>query len=148
MSPFGYNETVAQEYFPMTREEITASNIFHYSDYESPFPKVEKIIPANKLPEDIKDIPDDILNWAIECEVTKKPYRIIRQELDFYRKHSLPIPRRHPDQRHLDRMKLRNPRKLHERKCDHCGVNMITTYSPERTEKVYCDDCYKKEILN
>ena len=90
MSPFGYNETVAQEYFPMTREEITASNIFHYSDYESPFRKVEKIIPANKLPEDIKDIPDDILNWAIECEVTKKPYRIIRQELDFYRKHSLP----------------------------------------------------------
>ena len=30
--------------------------------------------------------PDDIINWAIECEVTKKPYRIIKQELDFYRK--------------------------------------------------------------
>lgn len=30
--------------------------------------------------EDVKsitDIPDDILNWAIECEVTKKPFRII-----------------------------------------------------------------------
>jgi len=60
------------------------------------------------------------LNWAIECEITKKPFKIIREELEFYRKHNLPIPRRHPDQRHLDRMKLRNPRKLFMRKCDKC----------------------------
>ncbi len=120
MSPFGYNETVAQEYFPLTREEITESGIFNWSDYEAPFPTVEKVIPASKLPDTIDSIPDDILNWAIECEVTGRPFRIIRQELEFYRKHSLPIPRRHPDQRHLDRMALRNPRKLYERQCDKC----------------------------
>jgi len=79
---------------------------------------VDKIIPASKLPENIADIPDDILNWAIECEITKKPFRIIKEELAFYRKHNLPIPRRHPDQRHLDRMSLRNPRKLFARICD------------------------------
>lgn len=56
------------------------------------------------LPEDISKIPDDILNWAIECEVTKKPFRIIKQELEFYRKHNIPIPRRHPDQRYIDRL--------------------------------------------
>lgn len=70
----------------------------------APLPKVDKTIAAKKLPEDIVEIPDDILNWAIECEVTKKPFRIIRQELEFYRKHSLPIPKRHPDQRRIDRM--------------------------------------------
>jgi len=64
-----------------------------------PFPRVEKTIPASKLPSDISEIPDDILNWAVECEITKKPFRIIKQELEFYRKHSLPIPKRHPDQR-------------------------------------------------
>jgi hypothetical protein len=69
---------------------------------------VSKILPASKLPENIKDIPDDILNWAIECETTGKPFRIIKQEFDFYRKQSLPIPKRHPDQRHLDRMKQRS----------------------------------------
>ena len=103
MSPFGYNETVASEYYPLTRSEALSQG-FNWSDYEAPFPKVEKIIQASLLPKDISKIPDDILNWAIECEVTKKPFRIIKQELDFYRKHSLPIPRRHPDQRHLDRM--------------------------------------------
>jgi hypothetical protein len=157
ISPFGYNETVAQEYFPMTREETLAKG-FIWSDYEPPFPKVEKTIPASKLPENIEDVPDDILNWAIECEITKRPFRIIKQELDFYRKHRLPIPKRHPDQRHLDRMALRNPRKLFERTCDcpDCAKNhaapdgkptkFLTTYSPDRSEKVYCEKCYAKEI--
>jgi hypothetical protein len=58
----------------------------------------------------------------------------------------LPIPRRHPDQRHLDRMALRNPRKLFDRKCDKCQVDMKTTYAPERKETVYCEECYNKEV--
>ena len=45
---------------------------------------------------------------------------LIPQELDFYRKHNLPILKIHPDQRHLDRMKLRNPRKIFKRDCDKC----------------------------
>ena len=145
MSPFGYNETVANEYFPLSKKEAK-KQWFNWSDYEAPFPKVEKIIPADKLPENISDIPDDILNWAIECEVTKKPFRIIKPELEFYRKHNLPIPRRHPDQRHWDRMNLRNPRKLHERSCDKCEKSIQTTYSPERKETVYCEACYNEAI--
>jgi len=86
------------------------------------------------------------LNWAIECEITKKPFRIIKQELEFYRKYNLPIPRRHPDQRHLDRMSLRNPRHLYTRNCDKCKKEIQTTYSPERPEIVYCQDCYEKEV--
>ena len=168
LSPFWYNETVANEYFPIEiktglskkdikyidREWNTYKDlkeawerpVFKYSTYESPKPKVEKIIPASKLPDDIKEIPDDILNRAIECEITKKPFRIIRKELEFYRKHNLPIPRRHPDQRHLDRMKLRNPRKLYDRLCDKCGKDIKTTYAPERPEIVYCEECYNKEM--
>jgi hypothetical protein len=57
------------------------------------------------LPEDTAKIPDDILNWAIDCEDTGKPFRIVRQELEFYRKHSLPIPRKHPDQRYREKLK-------------------------------------------
>ncbi len=148
ISPFWYNETVAMEYFPLTPEKVRG---FNWSNYETPFPKVDKIIPANKLPDTISEIPDDILNWAIESELESTDgfsplYRIIGQELEFYRKHNLPIPRRHPDQRHLDRMSLRNPRKLYDRKCDKCWVDMKTTYSPERPEKVYCEKCYEKEI--
>jgi len=163
ISPFWYNETVAMEYFPLTPPltppcegggleqvpPLTRGRLgggFNWSTYEPPFPKVQKIIPANKLPYDIKQIPDDILNWAIECEITKKPFRIIKQELEFYRRKNLPIPKRHPDQRHLDRMNLRNPMKLFDRKCDKCKIDIKTTYSPNRPEKVYCDTCYSLEI--
>lgn len=145
ISPFWYNETLANEYFPLKKEEAI-KNLFNWSDYESPFPKVDKIIPASKLPDKISDIPDDILNRAVECEITKKPFRIIKQELEFYRKHNLPIPRKHPDQRHLDRMTLRNPRKLYDRKCDKCGKDIKTTYAPDRSEIIYCEVCYNKEI--
>lgn len=144
ISPFGYNETVASEYFPLTKQEVVEGSIFNWSDYEAPFPRVEKIIKASMLPDDISKIPDDILNWAIECEATGKPFRIIPQELEFYRKHHISIPHRHPDQRHLDRMSLRNPRKLFERQCDCCQKDIITTYSPVRSETVYCEECYLK----
>ena len=145
MSPFGYNETVANEYFELTKTEAISEG-FNWSDYEALFPKVEKIIPANKLPNDINDIPDDILNWAIRCEVTNKPFRVIAQELAFYRKHNLPVPRRHPETRHAGRSKLRNRRKLFDRTCDKCNKDLQSSYASDRPETVYCESCYHKEI--
>ena len=100
LSPFGYNETVAQEYFPLTKEEALAK-WFKRSDHEAPFPKT-----------DSKDV--------IICEVSGKPFRLIPQEIEFYKKHNLPFPTKHPDVRHAERMKLRNPRKLRDRKCAKC----------------------------
>ncbi len=104
-SHFGYNQTMNMIKYPLSKEKALSQG-FAWSDYESPFPKVEKTIPASKLPHDISQIPDDILNWAIECEVTWRPFRIVRAELEFYRKHSLPIPRKHPDERYKERTKI------------------------------------------
>lgn len=147
MSPYGYNESEAMEYYPIDKEDVVKNWIFKWSDYIAPVPKVDKTIPGNKIPDDVSIIPDDVLNWAIECEVTKRPFRIIKQELEFYRKHWLPLPRRHPDQRHRDRMNLRHERNLYNRHCDKCQKVITTTYHPERPEKIFCEACYSK-ILN
>ena len=145
ISPFWYNETIAQEYYPL--EKWNALNLgYNWSTFEQPIPKVEKIIPANKLPNYISDIPDDVLNWAIECEVTKRPFKIMKAELDFYRKHGLFIPRKHPDIRHLDRMKLKNEMKIYNRKCEKCWENIKSTYNPNKKEIIYCEKCYEKLI--
>ncbi|MDD5470188.1 MAG: hypothetical protein PHO92_05330, partial [Candidatus Peribacteraceae bacterium] len=82
-SPFAYNESVAQEYFPMTKAEVETRG-WKWRDEKDEMQKAEKIIPAAKLPASIEDIPDDILNWAIKCETTGRPFRIIKQELAFY----------------------------------------------------------------
>ncbi|MDD5623829.1 MAG: hypothetical protein PHI23_03920 [Candidatus Peribacteraceae bacterium] len=145
ISPFTYNESVAQEYFPLTREEVEEHG-WKWKEEKDEMPKVSKVIPAQKLPDSIEEVPDDILNWAIECEATKRPFKIIRQELDFYRKMRLPIPHFHPDERHRRRMALRNPRKLWKRSCAKCGKEIETTYAPERPEIVYCENCYLKEV--
>jgi hypothetical protein len=50
---------------------------------------------------------DDIIRQVIICEISGRPFMIQKAELEFYRKHNLPIPRRHPDVRHEERMKLR-----------------------------------------
>ena len=112
-SPFGYNETVAWYEFAMTPQEAK-NKWYNWLEYTPDTLKVEKIIPASQLPDDIADIPDDILNWAVECEVTKRPFKILSAELEFYRKKGFPIPKRHPDQRHFDRYALRWDRKISE----------------------------------
>lgn len=156
---FAYNETVAQEYFPLSKEEVLKRG-WKWRDETDEMPKVERIIPASQLPDAIDDVPDlsapstmlgtgsalakadDILQWAIECEATKRPFKIIKQELEFYRKMRLPVPRLHPDERHRRRMALRNPRKLWDRECAKCGNPITTSYPPERPEIVYCESCY------
>ena len=145
ISPFAYNESIAQEYFPLTQEAVQ-KNGWQWQEHAEEAPKVDKIIPATKLPDAIDDIPDDIENWAIECAATKRPFRIIRKELDLLKRIGLPMHHLHPDERYKRRMALRNPRKLWNRECGRCGKAISTSYSPERPEKVVCEECYLKEV--
>lgn len=145
LSPFAYNETIAQEYFPLTKESAMKRG-WRWRDETEETPKTGKTIPGQKLPEDIAGVPDDILNWPIVCEATGRPFQIVKQELDFYRKMQIPAPHLHPDERHRMRMACRNPYKLWNRTCMKCQKPIETTYSPERPEIVYCEECYLKEV--
>jgi hypothetical protein len=145
MSPFGYNETVAQEYFPLTKEEVLKRG-YGWKEEEnpphSPFGKGGGI----PVPDDIKEVDESILKQILYCDATGRGYKIQKSELDFYQKMDLPIPRLHPDERHKQRMVLRNPRKLWERACADCEKVFQTTYAPERPEKVLCESCYLKVV--
>lgn len=144
-APFGYNESLAHEYVPLTKEQALQRGFLWRDDVDQPI-EVRKKIPAERLPDMIDDIPDDVLNWAITCDATQRPYRVIRRELDYYRRMRLPIPHLHPDERHRRRMKLRNPRRIWDRKCQKCNTPIQTTYPPERTEVVCCEQCYLQAV--
>lgn len=145
MSPFSYNQTVAQDSFPLNKERVL-KNGWNWSDSEPEQPQVSKTVKADEIPGAINDVPDDIVNWAITGEVTGKPFKVVSQELEFYRKMKVPVPHRHPNQRHKERVEQLNPRKLWDRKCDKCEAPIKTTFAPERPEKVYCETCYLKEV--
>ncbi len=145
VAPFAYNETMLMEHFPLSKEAVTGRGLAWKEDVGLP-PEYEKVISAERLPDNIDEIPDDVLNWAIRCEKTGRLFKVTRPELSFYREHHLPIPRRHPNQRHLDRVEKRTPSKLFSRQCAQCQKPLQTTYSPERSEIVYCEACYFKEV--
>ncbi len=145
-SPFAYNETLAQDYFPLTKKEAEERGWKWVEEEKQEISGVTKKIPASKLPDTISEIPDDILNWAITCEESGKPFRIQKAELEFYRKMGIPIPHFHPNVRHMKRMEKRNPRRLWERKCDGCGAQVESSYSPERREKLFCEACYLARV--
>ncbi|MDD5026624.1 MAG: hypothetical protein PHH13_04615 [Candidatus Peribacteraceae bacterium] len=145
LSLFGYNKTSAHVYYPLQKADVSAKG-WRWDGEETPLPEVQRTIDAAQLPDHQKDTPDDILNWAIRCEVTGRPFKIQSQELAFYRQNNLPIPRRHWFTRHLDRFTRRNPRTFWKRKCQKCGKEMETTYAPDRPEIVYCEECYLKEV--
>jgi hypothetical protein len=142
LSPFGYNETVANEAFPLDREQALKLGA-NWSDYEAGAQFHGEEV---KVPNSIKDTDESILEKVLTCEVTGKLYKVIPQEFKFYKKIGLPIPKRSPEQRYMDRISFRNPRKLWDRKCAKCNKNIITSYAPERPEIVYCEDCYLKNV--
>ena len=144
-SPLCYNETQAYERFPMTKEEVIEQG-WNWKNESDEMPDVDRIINATQIPETTDDVPDDILNWAIRCMKTKRPYKFIRAELEYCRKYNLPLPRLHPDERHRQKLAIMNPWKLWNRKCNKCSKEMQTTYSPKRTEMLYCEECYLKEV--
>jgi len=206
LSPFCYNETIAQEYFPLTKEQALEQG-YSWKDPEERNLTIE--IKTEDLPDNIKDVKDDIVGKVIECANAPRlkseishtqfsncttAFKIIPQELAFYRKMNLPLPRLCPNCRHYERLKQRNPLKLWRRKCmcngktsekvysvpdtvnsfgvpdsgkvifrgstsgnykntiEHfhkdqpCPNEFETTYSPDRPEIVYCEDCYKQEV--
>ncbi|PIZ73387.1 hypothetical protein COY07_02065 [Candidatus Peregrinibacteria bacterium CG_4_10_14_0_2_um_filter_43_11] len=145
ISPFSYNETFANELSTLSKEEVLARG-WKWRDLKDHLQDVQKTISANRLPHSIANIPDDILNWAIVCEKTGRPFKVQPAELKFYRKMNIPVPHCHPDQRYLDLVHLRNPRHLYSRKCAKCQSEIQTTYPPERPETVYCESCYLSSI--
>ena len=141
ISPFGYNETVANEYFSLEVKQVSLSG------FKWKIPDKKDYIPQKyQVPNNIFDVSETIVNEILACCDCKKSYRIIKQELVFYRNMKLPIPTKCPDCRHKDRINFSNPRKLWMRNCDKCKAVIQTTFSPKRSEIVYCEKCYLQEV--
>ena len=145
ISPFGYNETVANDHFSLSEKEVFEMGYNWKNKIENKYIITKK---ENELPDHINDVSDSILYEVIECEITKKAFKITPFELQFYRRMNIPIPRIHQDERYKKRLSLRNPMKLWHRKCmkENCSNEFETSYAPDREEIVYCESCYNKEI--
>ncbi|MBI5621283.1 zinc-ribbon domain containing protein [Candidatus Falkowbacteria bacterium] len=138
-SPHGYNETDAIFYYPLAREEAIRQGFKWYDQ-----PKKEmthQVVP----PDTIQAVTEGTLSEVFSCSCGRS-FKIIPQEFSFYKKLNIPLPNQCYFCRHIARLNKRNPQKLFLRHCDKCQKDMRTTYAPDRPEKVYCEECYQKEI--
>lgn len=152
MCPFAYNDTTAQEFFPLTKDNALALG-YTWRDQEKRDYKSTKNV--EDLPESISEVTDDFVNEIIKCEhggncdeQCTGAFKIILPELQFYRRMNLPLPRLCLNCRHANRLKYRNPMKLWHRKCmkEGCTNEFETSYSPDRPEIIYCEKCYQHEV--
>jgi hypothetical protein len=157
-SPFAYNESVAGEYFPLTKEEAVIKG-YKWNEKEARNYKID--IKNKDIKDNIKNINDDIITKIIECGHVSsnshapscgvsctEAFKLTSEELAFYKRINLPIPRLCPNCRHGERILQRNPMKLWHRQCmkEGCSNEFETSYAPERPEIVYCERCYQNEV--
>ncbi len=145
-----YNESTAQEYYPLSEQDAKKRGFKWKSNPHRSY--VPTLSPEN-IPDSINDIKDGIVIEIIGCLHGGKckhqcttAFRITKEELNFYKKHSLSLPNICPNCRYGERRESRNPLKLWGRDCKKCGKNIITSYSPDRPETVYCEKCYQQEV--
>ena len=111
----------------------------------------------------MKDVPDSIVGEVVGCLHKGKckdrclgAFKITENELNLYRQLGVPLPRLCFICRHEVRLRKRNPMKLWHRDCmcdrlnhEHdgkCNNEFETAFAPDRSEIIYCENCYNKEV--
>lgn len=151
-STFAYNETVAQDYFPLTKEEALKQG---YKWRDRKVSEYVTTMQTKDLIDNLENIPDSITNEIISCLHEGKcidrclgAFKITENEFNLYRQLGVPLPRLCFNCRHEARLRKRNPMELWHRKCmkEGCNNEFETSYAPDRPEIVYCESCYQKEV--
>jgi hypothetical protein len=143
VSPFAYNESMAQDYFPLTREEALSAG---YKWYDHPERDYEVTLETADLPQTHDRIKDSIMEEVIRCtsqnpDHDKKKYVLCTQafkvtllELSLYKILKLPLPTKCFPCRRQDRFTMRNPRRLWHRQCL-CGGRSSMNLKYQNTAK-------------
>ena len=169
LSPHAYNETIAQEYFPISETGAHEQGFEWRREFKKDYGITVK---ASDLPDMIEKVPDSITRGIVGCahngacpDQCTTAFKITLDELGFYKSLGIPLPILCPNCRHYQRMKKRKPLKLWHRQCmcdyekypntvkhvhhkeGECPNEFETSYAPGRKEIVYCESCYQSEVL-
>ncbi len=170
--PFGYNETTAQEYFPITKKEALHQG---FDWRESGDKNYSITLKAEDIPDDIRELNFDILKEVIGCRHKEEcnhtcsgAFKVTEFELNFYKDFNIPLPNLCSNCRHFERSEEMTPMKLFSGHCnclgekstggiyqnqvnhfhgkEKCPNEFETSYSPDQGKIVYCKECYQQEV--
>ena len=141
-----YNMSIASVSFPLSDVEIVKLGGYLAKEPESNAGEEVKTLSGDKIPQTIDEASDDVVNCAIICEKTGRPFRIIASELEFYRKMKLPIPSVHPVIRMNEKAGIVRIGRKHLATCANCKKSIYSVYNPKDNYTLYCTECFQKEV--
>lgn len=145
LSPHDYNDTFARMFSPKNKDTAQKEGL---SWMESPLSEYETTKLAKDLPDHIRDATEEVLEEIIGCETCSRGYRVTALELQFLKQHNFPLPRRCPFCRIEEKIaQWVKQMRLIERICDKCSATLQTPYDENDAPKIFCKDCYFKEIM-
>lgn len=121
-SPFAYNETCAQQYLPMNKEEAL-SRSYKWLDKDM-------------------ELFDGASPDLRKCSVSGRLFKVTPLEAKLYKQWGVELPNLCFQERHKARFAKRNPWVLHTQDCVKCSKTVLTSY---QDSTVVCEDCYLAE---
>jgi CxxC-x17-CxxC domain-containing protein len=79
-----------------------------------------------------------------KCTKCSDEFKIIDQELAFYKEKDLPLPDMCPRCRRERRVSDRHERELYGYVCDKCKKDIVVAFKPPKDFTIYCKECYQK----
>lgn len=124
LSPVPYNISIANEFFPLEEKRARTGGYF----WEETAGKDYQVsLKTEDIPDRIRDVPDSITKEVLACAHGRDcahqcvgAFRIIPEELAFYKHIGVALPRLCPNCRYFERTKQRAPLSLWHRRCM-CG---------------------------
>ena len=135
-----YNHTIAQRYFPLSKEQIET---LEGRWYEDRIPEAAQAIDASELPDGLPATDETII---VKSERSGRPFKITPQEIKRYRALKVPLPRLTYDERMEDRAKILGGIKLFDRTCAKTGKPIRTTIPPESPWIVWDREEWEQEF--
>ncbi|MFA6586215.1 MAG: hypothetical protein WCS86_03600 [Candidatus Paceibacterota bacterium] len=146
ISPFGYNESIVNEYIPLNREKAITQG-FKWQD-NIPSTSGQETIKLEDLLKNPLEYSNELIKEILACKNCHRNFKLISREIAFYKRLNLSLPHECFNCRHKNRMELRNPRVLFDAMCAKCNLNIKTSYKTEdqKIYKIYCEKCYQQEV--
>jgi CxxC-x17-CxxC domain-containing protein len=79
-----------------------------------------------------------------KCIKCNEDFKIIDQEIAFYKDKDFPLPDMCPKHRRERRVSDRHERELYGYKCDNCNKDIVVAFNPPEDMTIFCKVCYQK----
>lgn len=134
-----YNKSLAQRFFPLSKEEVQSKGLAWYEEDVT-------TLSASAECQEIPDTPQQPQSFIARSPFSGKPYRISVQEIEMCKKLHVPLPRGCYDERMEKRAEILGGMKLYDRVCAKTGQPIKTTILPDDPWIVWDKDVYEQEF--